>query len=185
MLDMDGVVNSHVEYSGWLDAKWEELKSSIPDREERQQEINNLFRKEFCNLTEVVFPRHAALITKICKETDAKIVWSSTWRNLKEYKDKMDFIKDMFNRRGLPGECLIDVTPDLGADHTLSIPRGHEIEIWLQDHPEVVKCAILDDRRDAGNTGTVKDRTEFFMTEEVFGITPEIAKDVIAYLNGE
>lgn len=185
MLDMDGVVNSYLEQKAWLTAKWEELKTLFPDREERHQEVKKAFGKEFCNMTEFVFPKHAALITKICEETDAKIVWSSTWRNIEEYKDKMEFAKDMFNRRDLPGDRLIDVTPDLGADHTLSIPRGHEIEMWMQDHPEVTKCAILDDRRDAGNTSTVKDRTQFFMTEDLYGITPEIAKDVIDYLNGE
>lgn len=182
MLDMDGVVNSYIEQHAWLTAKWEELKSSIPDKEERQQEVKKLFGKEFCNMTEFVCPKHAALLTKICEETDAKIVWSSTWRNIEEYKDKMEFARDMFNRRGLPGDRLIDVTPDLGADHTLSIPRGHEIEMWMQDHPEVTKCAILDDREDAGHTSTVKNRTKFFMTEDLYGITPEIADAVVEYL---
>jgi hypothetical protein len=79
----------------------------------------------------------------IVEETGAKIVISSTWR-----LSGLKVMKEMWEKRGLPGE-VIDVTPRItlaqvrynsdrtpltGGDLTYTVPRGGEIEWWLDMH---------------------------------------------------
>lgn len=79
----------------------------------------------------------------IINETGAKIVISSTWR-----MSGLSVMKEMWEKRGLPGE-VIDTTPiisgakarysdrkpidDAGA-YSYTTPRGSEIEWWLDIH---------------------------------------------------
>jgi len=84
----------------------------------------------------------------IIDNTGAKIVISSTWR-----MDGLVVMKDMWNKRGLPGE-VIDITPtvvDISVyDNTEPydlVDRGYEIQQWINDHG--VKCyCIIDDDND-------------------------------------
>lgn len=85
----------------------------------------------------------------IIDETGAKIVMSSTWRfaGLKK-------MKQMWIDRNLPGE-LIDITIDCvqlvddgRAEFYDLVERGHEIQQWLDEHPEVENYVILDDDND-------------------------------------
>lgn len=79
----------------------------------------------------------------IIDETGAKIVISSTWR-----MSGLSVMKEMWEKRGLPGE-VIDVTPIINLapvryndeegklsaeDKTYTVPRGGEIEWWLDLH---------------------------------------------------
>jgi hypothetical protein len=79
----------------------------------------------------------------IVEETGAKIVVSSTWR-----LSGLSVIQEMWHYRNLPGE-VIDVTPYInlahvryhnknetlsGGDLTYTVPRGGEIEWWLDMH---------------------------------------------------
>lgn len=74
-----------------------------------------------------------ALIRRICKKGDVKIVLSSTWR----IGDKI--YPKMAKALGLP---IIDRTSyRLSGDSR----RGDEIAQWLQDHPEVKEYVIVDD----------------------------------------
>lgn len=94
-------------------------------------------------------------------ETGAKIVISSSWR-----KDGLDRMKELWAFRGLPGE-IIDTTPSIYASsivywnahlkkhptprsRSYSIPRGCEIEFWLEANIEhnVERYVILDDDTD-------------------------------------
>lgn len=81
----------------------------------------------------------------IVKDTDCKIVISSSWR-----KNGWEEMKAMWTGRNMPGE-LIDITPSIRlqrgmigfykemTDHEIaqyrgySIPRGCEIEYWLKE----------------------------------------------------
>lgn len=85
-------------------------------------------------------------LARLVKETGAKIVISSSWR----YGN----MKGMWKDRNLPGE-VIGITPF--EDQLIKkgkfknydeIFRGHEIEDWLDNHPEVTNYVILDDGED-------------------------------------
>jgi hypothetical protein len=74
------------------------------------------------------------LIKKICKDTKAKIVLSSTWRNICPKEDFIRFFR-------LP---IIDITP-----RYLSSIRGEEISMWLRENNhKVEKYVIIDDSSD-------------------------------------
>jgi len=81
--------------------------------------------------------------------TGAKIVISSSWRF-----DGLDHMKAMWDYRKLPGE-VIDCTPDCAQLVSAEkfkfldeVERGHEIQEWLDQHPEVTGFVIIDDDSD-------------------------------------
>lgn len=77
-----------------------------------------------------------ALIRRLCGETDASIVLSSTWRILHS-------VHECANGLDLP---IFDATPRIaGYDGKV---RGDEIDAWLNAHPEVTSYAIVDDDSD-------------------------------------
>lgn len=84
-------------------------------------------------------PVAIALVARLCRVTGAKIVVSSGWRNLHS-------VEECAQELALP---IIDQTPFMGADvYAGSIMRGHEIQAWLDAHPEVTHYAIVDDMAD-------------------------------------
>ena len=181
-LDSDGVINSIFLIHKWIEQrmKIEEKNPNILDREDLKKAIRKKYIEEFVHGEELVFPELAERITKICKESGCYILWSSTWRKLDRYKDNIEKARDMFNRRGLPGDRLIGYTPSIGMNFEGHC-RGSEISRWIKEHTEfnVVKCAVLDDRCDAGwNLPTF---ARFFPTNDYFGITNEDVENVIAY----
>lgn len=109
------------------------------------------------------------MVGKIQLDTECAIVVSSSWRHSKE---GMDAIRAKFNN-------VIDKTPTSGLANYDDKPRGHEIQAWLDEHPEVTKYAILDDDSDM----LPEQLPNFFQTTFKTGLTPEIAKRVTEYLN--
>jgi hypothetical protein len=98
---------------------------------------------------------------RIIDETDAKIVISSTWRF-----SGLQVMKDMWKFRDYPGE-VIGITPDLWTrsideDTKEKVERGHEIDLWLNQHPEVENYVILDDDNDF----LLKQRNNFVRTSD-------------------
>jgi hypothetical protein len=184
MLDMDGVVNSSTHVNNWISNKREEYKKQYPEYDILGNEIFQLtrkaYQKEFNHMMELIFPDLAERITRICNETNCYIVWSSTWRKLNEYKD-IEVAKEMFNRRGLPGDRLIGYTPQQGMSWNGRC-RGNEIRLWIQDniYGKVTKCAVIDDRDDAGYN--LPECAKFFQTNDQVGITEDNVEDIITYL---
>jgi hypothetical protein len=80
----------------------------------------------------------------LTKETNAKIVISSTWR-VKGIEYVKDYLKDYIN-----GD-IIDLTPSLKAN-SFKAPRGTEIKEWLRTFVGKKNCVesyvILDDSKD-------------------------------------
>lgn len=178
-LDMDGVVNSRKKIIEWLDAKKNHFASLGDNAEQAEKKTREAYMNEFQDMTELVFPEYAVRVSKIVDETGAKILWSSTWRNIDKYKD-LEVAKDMFNRRGLPGEALIGVTPDFLADFRHDCYRGSEIKAWLKEHPEVNKCAVIDDREDASYG--LPSNAQYFATSWENGLTDDTVDAIIKYL---
>lgn len=97
-------------------------------------------------------PKKIALVEEIIKNTDAKIVVSSSWsvgcRNAEEFieRDFSGYFKRKtteISRESLFIESIIDVTDHMGSS------RGDEIQRWLDAHEdEVESYVILDDDSD-------------------------------------
>lgn len=113
----------------------------------------------------------AFLVGKIQLDTDCQVVLSSSWRHLPE---AIPVIEKRIVK-------LFDITPTSGLVHYEESPRGHEIQAWLDLHPEVIRYAILDDDSDM----LPGQLPSFFQTTFETGLTEEIAKAVTDYLNEE
>lgn len=99
-----------------------------------------------------IFHKHFVENLKtIIDKTGAKLVISSTWR-----ASGIDFMKEMWEFRKLPGE-IIDITPTtIEIDETnshlmdinmFSVERGYEIKQWLK-YNKVDNYVIIDDDTD-------------------------------------
>ncbi len=121
-------------------------------------------------------------LNKICKETDAKIVISSTWR-LSRTVEKM---KDVLKNHGFQGEIL-NFTPDIAKVDW--IVRGNEIEKWICDWAWKFDCfshdfksyVIIDDDDDM----LVSQLPHFFQTDFKTGLTEDIANKIIEFFNNK
>ena len=180
-LDIDGVLNS---------GDWEKRR--------RQLSIDDIN-------TQYPFyefdPLAIKQLNRIVKETDAKIVVSSTWRFWEEGDQD---ISDLLERVGVEGE-VIDITPTLYArgshenkDIGTGIPRGLEIDWWLRNKGYfwrvnwskeeqlkhlnfswVTNYIILDDDSDM----LYGQREHFIKTPHDYGLTNKLADKAIKILN--
>lgn len=110
-----------------------------------------------------------ALIARIVRETEAKIVLSSTWRI--EEKNRQ-LVQEALAAHDLE---IFDSTPILKPETQMWVERHQEIRAWLENR-EVHKFAIIDDWEDAAIEGS------FFKTDENRGLTVQIAEEIIAHL---
>lgn len=112
-------------------------------------------------------PKNTEIFDKLCVSnlrtlillTDAHIVISSTWRNLYSLNE----LKDIFNRNGLDGERIIDVTPNLDTKVGKLIQcttRGCEIQKWLSKNKTSLFC-IIDDQSDMEHSRPYLIKTTF------------------------
>ncbi|RKD25042.1 hypothetical protein BEP19_04240 [Ammoniphilus oxalaticus] len=105
-------------------------------------------------------------LQEILKQTNAKIVVSSTYRQM-----GLTMLRDLFTRNGIPSDVLIGVTPITRG------PRGEEIQQYLEEAEldpatQIEKFVIIDDydnmgkvrpylvqtNRDTGLDETARDR---------------------------
>jgi HAD domain in Swiss Army Knife RNA repair proteins len=112
----------------------------------------------------IVDKKLLARLNKLLERTKAKVVLSSSWRC-----DPIGLLAAKHWR--VP---FIDACPDRPKS-----PRGKEMLQWLADHPTVTRFAIIDDEDDG------LDDLPLFQPSAKTGITPEMAKAVERYLNGE
>lgn len=101
-------------------------------------DVNGEPRFDFPNDNRVNNTQAIAWLNKLCRETGAKIVVSSTWRLYDNYKECL------YNA-GLNKDIEI-----LGRTKNLGTARGIEIQDWLDEHQElnIEKFVILDDDMD-------------------------------------
>lgn len=148
-LDIDGVLNNEQRYDEW-----------------RKQPKKGLLDIDF--LSYLICPQRLLMVKRIIEETGAKIVLSSSWRNLPEDKN---IVEHRLAEIGLElwsctGSCSI---------------RRKEILEWLETR-EIEKYAILDDDPHA-DVGDRKDGKWFQTIHEGEALTDEIADAVIEWLN--
>lgn len=115
--------------------------------------------------------------------TGAKIVLSSTWRR---------FVPDLITfqwwleNAGAPSADVIGATPWLaGRQHPegvlVAVPRGAEIQAWLDEHPGHDTYAVVDDSADAG----VGHSDRFVRTRSHIGLSPLDVLQLLALLGAE
>lgn len=181
-LDMDGVLNSDELIDQWFINKKQELKNAIP-----KQRLNKIlkiqFKKEFNDGWELIFPILAERLNNLINKCNLKIIWTTTWRTGNIYSN-INNAKKMFNKRGLNGDALIDYTPNLkhGFYYNSDI-RIKEILSSINMNnfdPKKDKIAAIDDM----NLSKLEDyNIKFFLTDERFGLTEEIANQMENYFN--
>jgi hypothetical protein len=99
----------------------------------------------------------------LVKRTGAKVVLSSTWRVDPVGRLAAKFYEVPFD------DCCPDM-PDA--------PRCEEMQVWLRQHPEVTRYAVLDDDNDC------LDELPLFQPSSKTGLTEEIASGIEEYLAG-
>lgn len=148
-LDIDGVMNSE---KWWL---------SMPEDERRLRwDSNNHFDT-------VAVGR----VNKILEETDARVVISSTWRQLFEWGELLGILK----RNGLRAKIIGGTPSKLSMHH-----RGGEISMWLDVNRkrDIHSIAIIDDDNDMADLGP-----RLIQTTWSKGIQDEHVDKVIEMLN--
>ena len=183
-LDCDGVINNDVFIAEWQKTHGNSKQS----------------KQEFCNRYFVhnghkgyVVPELLERLKWLCNETNCKIVWSSSWREnyLKRDADTGEFrfdyhaIAELWRAKGFPIERLVGCTPCEDCSRFSYVPRGVEIQMWLDANASmynVCRCAILDDNEDA-IVGVTDANARFFQTEFETGLTRGIAQQARNWLN--
>ena len=101
-------------------------------------------------------PEKMELVKRICDETGAYIVVSSSWRRFTS-EDTIKIITEVCDSLPVPfliPERIIGVTPRMYAfkyvnpkEHFI-VPRGYEIERYLEEHKDIERYVIIDDEND-------------------------------------
>jgi len=136
-LDFDGVLNSHQSNNFWHhnrdQDKWEnELYKDW------QGTLREYIAQEFCP---IALNNVQELVRTV---PDLKIVVSSTWR----LGETVETLKKILAPAKLVSDAVIDVTPAFRWRAGGETTRGHEIQDWLDRHPEVTNYVIIDDDSD-------------------------------------
>ena len=188
-LDMDGVLNSNNLIKEWIDNKEKELQEKHPDLSYRAiyTNVRQAFGEEFKHSSELIFPSLVSILNRVLEEADIKIIWSTTWRIIREYRD-IDRAREMLTRRGIDGKRLVGYTPDLSY---FRLP-SHEIRVDEIRNTITNKqfglckkslIGVLDDMDlTALNNGR---NIKVFKTHIDTGITPDIAEDMLNFYKGK
>jgi hypothetical protein len=157
-LDIDGVLNT-----GIYAIHYFEICKHFGLSRKDAKDLRHGLRDEFGSHFD---PRTVQLLEYIVKETDAKIVVSSTWRH-----SGIEQMKLMWEMRDLPSE-VIGVTPFLNTE------RGEEIAEYLREN-EVDSYVIIDDDCDM----LPEQINNFVQTDGEYGLTLREANKIIDILN--
>jgi hypothetical protein len=103
-------------------------------------------------------------LLRLLDRSGAVVVLTTTWR----YDPAGLFSAKHW---GIP---FIDFTPDMPKK-----PRRNEILAWLQKHPRVKRYVVIDDEDDE------LDDLPLFQPSAAIGLTADIVKGVIRYLDGK
>lgn len=101
-------------------------------------------------------PEKMELVKRICNETGDYIVVSSSWRRF-TLEDTIKSITEVCDSLPVPfliPERIIGVTPQMYAFKYVNpkkyfiVPRGYEIERYLEERKDIEKYVIIDDEND-------------------------------------
>lgn len=147
-LDVDGVLNCELFYE-------QRIKKTPSTKLEHDID-------QFC-------PKRIGWLNRLCEETGAKVVLSSTWRY-----SGLEYCRNIFKEVGATFE-IIDITPKMVAN---GFVRGNEIRYWIMKNKELLgydvsdfhTYAIIDDDSDM----LYEQRNNLFLTDGYSGLTPNV-----------
>jgi len=161
-LDIDGVFNCQLHYHSSQFKDYRDAKKTLKKQVKKKQiERLEYYKSQICT-------ERVEMFNALCKETNALVVISSTWRmgkTVEELQEIMDYCGATFK--------IIDKTgrSDLRV-------RGPEIQEWLrknineEEHGcmyfDFFKYAIIDDDSDMN----LNQSPHFFQTDNYSGLTP-------------
>lgn len=168
-LDVDGVLNCQQyyqtkEYQHFREAKKQMLK------EAKNGDIDRMdyYKGQIC-------PDRIKLLNALCKDLNAVVVISSTWRRGKS----IEFLQSIFDYCGAEFRII-------GKTDFLGYQRGVEIHQWINDF--ITQCdgkftryAIIDDDNDM----LLWQAEHFFQTDNRTGLTQEICNQIKRFAKGE
>ncbi len=136
-------------------------------------------------------PERMALLGRILDATDAKIVISSSWRRY-SLEDTIRHITDddNFFVGGNPfpfPEAVVGVTERMYSfcypnnERHFGLPRGCEIEHYLNQHSDIDNYVIIDDDQDM----LLCQKDNFVHTDSDIGITEKDVEKAIEILNNQ
>jgi hypothetical protein len=166
-LDIDGVLNSETFYK----EKSQEERCNAPSKFHFYEHMID----EMC----------IKLLNELVRDTDAKVVISSTWRLSWCIKD----LEKMFKIRGFEYE-IFGKTPSLSFNSNCnvktSVSRGAEIREWIERQNRskgdyVDKYVIFDDDSDM----LLSQSENYFRVDDHYGLTPNLIYKAKRYLNNE
>ncbi len=115
------------------------------------------------NFPYIIDPVLLARFQKLVRDTAAHVVLSSTWR-----VDPVGLLAAKYYN--VPFD---DVCPDMP-----NAPRCEEMQVWLRNHHDATRYAVLDDDDDC------LDELPLFQPSSKTGLSPEMAKAVEEFLAG-
>ncbi len=154
-LDIDGVLNSQLFYtSGRHSTRRAEFRNDID-------------------------PESVKLLNELIKETGAKVVVTSTWRQGRSIEE----LQSILEHNEFVGE-VIGKTDNLRSEHCL---RGNEILKWIKDNENIVGCSYSDYRHyiilDDDSDMLYWQRNNLFLTDGYCGLTPNLVYKASRFLN--
>lgn len=183
-LDCDGVVNCDRFVREWV--------AVHGDSSESMEEFKSRY---FIHDGETGFvvPELLDRLKSVCERTDCRIVWSSSWRgnywrhDPDSGEERFDWggIARLWRAKGLPLYRLMGCTPCLDLGRFSYVPRGVEIQEWLDENAgryNIGRAAIVDDDDDAW-LGVTYDGARLFLTKFEDGLTAGVADGVVEWLN--
>jgi hypothetical protein len=118
--------------------------------------------KDVCDID----PQCVEHLNTLIEETEAKVIISSVWRK----HNSQAYLQTVLEKCGFTGE-IIGMTPVAKSSESHSLPRGYEIQCWLNDHykyNEKIRYVIFDDDSDM----LWNQREQFIHVDNYAGLTP-------------
>lgn len=126
------------------------------------------------NKYDVVSSELISKLNKIVEKTKAKVVISSSWRNV---FSKKKIVNKYLIPNGFKGEVIDTTRLTRSSDFGF---RGQEIQEWLNEHPNVTSFVVLDDI----SFGLDNIKENFVETDCALGIQNSDVEKAINILNG-
>ena len=172
-LDIDGVFNCQLFYKSQQFNDYKEAKKSLrKSLKAKEIEMLDYYQSQICR-------ERIGWFNKLCKEVNAVVVISSTWRmgkTIEQLQEIMDYCGGTFK--------IIGKTDYNGYE------RGTEISKWLKDNikPKTHGChyfdfhryAIIDDDSDM----LLNQKEHFFQTDNYSGLTPTTCYKIKRFITG-
>lgn len=110
------------------------------------------------------------LFAAIVKSTSSEVVLSSTWKNS---TNKVDSLLSKLSKYNIK---ILEIISPLDQSW---INPSEEIKKWLQNHPQVIKWAIIDNSLELFDSF----KESLFVTDPELGLTEDLALDIIEHMN--